>query len=175
MIGPILGMVGSPLVVPFWENFWNLSARGLVATHSVLSPRESSRCGLRTVDLRGGLRVSAAGSAELGTPQWRQQPAIHSSYLIPSVTVCQLLSTGSPNSYSLCATADKTVGVDCCWLRLWQVQDSSNSTRFARQRVQSQTGAANNQMLATAVDPRAPLSARFWSSFRTRCYAVTST
>ena len=28
-------------------------------------------------------------SAESGTPQWRQQPAIHSSYLIPSV--CQLL------------------------------------------------------------------------------------
>ena len=25
------------LVVPFWDNFWNLSARGLVPTHSVLS------------------------------------------------------------------------------------------------------------------------------------------
>ena len=168
-------MVGSPLVVPFWENFWNLSARGLVATHSVLSPRESSRW---TVDLRGGLRVSAAGSAELGTPQWRQQPAIHSSYLIPSVTVCQLLSTGTtvlvlPILIRFrCATADKTVGVDCCWLRLWQVQDSSNSTRFARQRVQSQvTGAANNQMLATAVDPRAPLSAILVKFQR----AVTST
>ena len=31
------GMVGSPFVVPFWDNFWNLSARGLVPTHSVLS------------------------------------------------------------------------------------------------------------------------------------------
>ena len=31
------GMVGSPFVVPFWDNFWNLRARGLAPTHSVLS------------------------------------------------------------------------------------------------------------------------------------------
>ena len=31
------GMVGSPFVVPFWDNFWNLRARGLVPRHSVLS------------------------------------------------------------------------------------------------------------------------------------------
>ena len=30
-------MFGSPLVVPFWDNFWNLSDRALVPTHSVLS------------------------------------------------------------------------------------------------------------------------------------------
>ena len=61
-------MVGSPLVVPFWDNFWNLSARGLVPTHSVLSG------GLSTSEV---VFVSVGrSSAELGTPQRRQQPAI---------------------------------------------------------------------------------------------------
>ena len=43
-------MVGSPLVVPFWDNFWNLSDRGLVPKHSVLSGGLSTSV--------GGLRVS---------------------------------------------------------------------------------------------------------------------
>ena len=84
MIGPILGiLVGSPLhvVVPFWDNFWNLSDRVLVPTHSVLSG------GLSTSEVV--FVSSAAAQRRLGTPQRRQQPAIHSSYLIPSV--CQLL------------------------------------------------------------------------------------
>ena len=72
MIGPILGiLVGSPLVVlPFWDNFWNLSDRVLVPTHSVLSG------GLSTSEVV--FVSSAAAQRRLGTPQRRQQPAIHS-------------------------------------------------------------------------------------------------
>ena len=61
MIGPILGiLVGSPLVVlPFWDNFWNLSDRVLVPTHSVLSG------GLSTSEVV--FVSSAAAQRRLGT------------------------------------------------------------------------------------------------------------
>ena len=131
------------------DNFWNLSARGLVPTHSVLSAG-----GLSTSEVGSSCQCAgtACGARKARTPLQSREATINRLYIAHILYLQYVNSLVLPIPIRFAQQRIKRSVLTVVGCALWKVQDSSErSTRFVRQ---SQTGTANNQMLATAVDPR---------------------